>query len=45
MDKLKTSVSLSKEILKWVDEEIKKKRFASRSHAVEYCIHKVKGEG
>ena len=39
--KTKTSVTLSEEIIKWIDEQINTKRFASRSHAVEYCVNKV----
>lgn len=43
--KIKTSVTLSREVVKWIDKQIVNKRFASRSHAVEYCIDKVmKGE-
>ena len=41
MLKIKTSVTISEDILKWIDLEIKKKRFASKSHAVEYCVHRV----
>jgi Arc/MetJ-type ribon-helix-helix transcriptional regulator len=36
---VKTSVTLSVPILNWIDEQIKKKKFASRSHAVEYCVY------
>ena len=35
------SVSIDPDILKWIDEQIEEKRFASRSHAVEYCLHKM----
>lgn len=42
--KIKTSVTLSKELVKWIDEQIKTKRFASRSHAVEYCVDKIMKE-
>jgi Arc/MetJ-type ribon-helix-helix transcriptional regulator len=41
MQKLKTSVTLSHEILAWIDNQIKKKRFASRSHAVEYALTRL----
>lgn len=38
---IRTSVTLDDEIIKWIDEQIKKKKFASRSHAVEYCIYQI----
>ncbi|MBL7206287.1 MAG: hypothetical protein ISS36_01670 [Candidatus Aenigmarchaeota archaeon] len=41
MEKVKTSVTLSNEILDWIDKEIENRKFASRSHAVEYCINKI----
>ena len=41
---IKTSVSLNEDTAKWIDEQIEKRRFASRSHAVEYAIHKLMGE-
>ena len=41
MKKIKTSVTLSKETVKWIDKQITNKRFASRSHAVEYCVNKA----
>jgi len=39
--KIKTSVTLSEEIVKWIDKQITAKRFASRSHAIEYCINEI----
>lgn len=36
------SVSIDPEILTWIDEQIDEKRFASRSHAIEYCLHKMR---
>ena len=41
---IKTSVSLNEETAKWIDQQIEKRRFASRSHAVEYAIYKLMGE-
>ncbi len=35
------SISIDPDILKWIDEQVEEKRFASRSHAVEYCLHKM----
>ncbi|MFP3131406.1 MAG: ribbon-helix-helix domain-containing protein [Nitrososphaeria archaeon] len=42
--KIKTSVSIDKDLLKWVDEMLKTKRFASRTHAIEYALQKLKEE-
>jgi len=42
--KLKTSVALDEDLLKWIDKEIKTKRFASRSHAIEFAIESLKKE-
>jgi Arc/MetJ-type ribon-helix-helix transcriptional regulator len=42
--KLKTSVALDEDLLKWIDKEIKTKRFASRSHAIEYAIESLRKE-
>ena len=36
--KVKTSIALDEELIIWIDEMIKKKRFANRSHAIEYSI-------
>lgn len=32
------TITLSKEVLDWIDEQIKTRRFASRSHAIDYVI-------
>jgi Arc/MetJ-type ribon-helix-helix transcriptional regulator len=42
--KLKTSVALDEDLLKWIDKEIKTKRFASRSHAIEFAIESLRKE-
>jgi len=34
----KLSVSVDKESIDYIDQEIKKKRFASRSHAVDFIL-------
>ena len=41
MVKTRLSVTISPSVLKWIDEEIEKKHFADRSHAVEYSLIKV----
>jgi len=42
MVKYRLSVTVSPSLLKWVDEEVEKKHFADRSHAVEYSLIKTK---
>ena len=39
--KIKTSISLDKDQIKWVDEKIEIKRFANRTHAIEYAIQRL----
>ena len=36
--KVKTSVTLDEDLLRWLDKEIQTRRFASRTHAIEYAI-------
>jgi Arc/MetJ-type ribon-helix-helix transcriptional regulator len=40
--KIKTSIALDENLLTWVDEMIGRKRFASRTHAVEYALQRLK---
>jgi len=42
--KLKTSVALDKDLLAWIDTQVEKKRFANRSHAVEYALQKLRDD-
>ena len=42
--KVKTSVALAPDLLDWVDAQIKKKRFATRTHAIEYALQMLKEE-
>ena len=39
--KRKTSVTLDDSVLKWISEQIEKRRFRSVSHAVEYAVYKL----
>lgn len=41
MPKLKLTVTVSPEIMKWIDEQVEKGFFADRSHSVEYSLRKV----
>lgn len=36
--KEKVSMAVSDNLLKWIDSQIKKRRFANRSHAFEYAV-------
>lgn len=36
------SVSLDPKLLSWVDGQVASKRFASRSHAVEYALQRLR---
>ena len=42
--KKKTSISLDEDLLEWVNEKIREKRFASVTHAVEYSLEKIRKE-
>ncbi len=42
MTKVKTSIALDDDLLKWVDSQIEKKRFANRTHAIEYSLQQLK---
>ena len=42
--KIKSSMSIDNDIIKWIDKEIEKKRFANRSHAVEFAIRQLMDE-
>jgi Arc/MetJ-type ribon-helix-helix transcriptional regulator len=40
--KIKTSVALDQDILDWIAELVKRKRFATTTHAVEYALQRLK---
>jgi Arc/MetJ-type ribon-helix-helix transcriptional regulator len=42
MVKVKLTVSILPELVRWIDEQVEKGCFADRSHAVQYSILKVK---
>jgi len=42
MVKVKLTVTVTPEIMKWVDEQAEKGFFADRSHAVQYSLIKVR---
>jgi len=45
MVKLRKNVTIEDDLVRWVEAEIKKKRFASLSHAIEYALTKIQEEG
>jgi len=42
MVKVKLTVSILPELVRWIDEQVNKGYFADRSHAVQYAVLKVK---
>jgi Arc/MetJ-type ribon-helix-helix transcriptional regulator len=42
MVKVKLTVSILPELVRWIDEQVEKGGFADRSHAVQYSLIKVK---
>lgn len=40
--KVKTSIALDEDLLKWIDKMVATKKFANRTHAVEYALQKLK---
>ncbi len=41
MKKRKVTITVDEEIVRWIEKEIARKRFASISHAVEYAITRL----
>ena len=39
--KVKTSIAIDRNLLDWIAEMIKRKRFASNSHAIEYSLQRL----
>ena len=44
MGKVRLQVTVREDLVKWVDQEIEKLKFASRSHAIEYALQQLKEE-
>lgn len=42
IEKTRVNVTISNDILKWIDKNIDSRRFASRSHALEFAIMALK---
>ena len=39
--KKKISVAIDEELFEWIEKQVQERRFASVSHAVNYCVNKV----
>ena len=42
MAKIRIYATIREDVVKWIDKEVEKLRFASRSHAIEYALLKLK---
>jgi Arc/MetJ-type ribon-helix-helix transcriptional regulator len=42
MAKLKLTVTITPEVIRWIDDQVKEGHFADRSHAVQFSLLKVK---
>ncbi len=42
MVKKKVSATIDDNLIKWIDSQVKKKKFANRSHGLEFCLQQVK---
>lgn len=40
--KTKTSIALDEDLLRWIDQQIRTKRFANRTHAIEFALQTLK---
>jgi len=36
-----TSITMARDVLKWIDERVRERVFASRSHAFEYAVRQL----
>jgi len=41
MAKIRVFATIHEDIVKWIDKEVAKRRFANRSHALEYAIQQL----
>lgn len=42
MVKQRLQVTIREDLVKWVDQQVEKLKFANRSHAIEYALMKLK---
>jgi Arc/MetJ-type ribon-helix-helix transcriptional regulator len=43
-EKVKVTASMDSDLVDWIDKEIEYRRFASRTHALEVAVAKLKNE-
>jgi len=41
LTKIGTSMRMDRDLLSWIDERVKERIFASRTHAVEYAVRQL----
>jgi len=44
VSKVKLSITIDKDLVKWLDSQIQKKKFANRSHGIEYAVANLKSK-
>ena len=44
MSKLRRSITISKDLAEWIEEQIEEKRFKDFSHALEFAVYQLKKE-
>jgi len=44
VSKVKLSITIDKDLVKWLDSQIQKKKFANRSHGIEYGVANLKSK-
>lgn len=42
MTKQRLQVTIREDLVKWIDQQVERLKFASRSHAIEYALMKLK---
>jgi Arc/MetJ-type ribon-helix-helix transcriptional regulator len=42
MTKIHKSLTISKDLIEWIDEQIECKRFKDFSHAIEYAVYELR---
>lgn len=43
-EKARIAITIDPDLLDWIDEMIKTRKFASRSHAIGWCVNEEKGK-
>jgi Arc/MetJ-type ribon-helix-helix transcriptional regulator len=38
------SITIDPELVNWIDQMIQEKKFANRSHAIEYAVYQIKSK-